>query len=91
LIVTRCFKTNKNLFAFLCKRLVNDNIKGCYIVLNDVDKNKVGYGHYGNTYGYGNPYSRKKNDNYYRTEYFEKEKISILGRLYNNVMRWLGK
>ena len=72
LLVVRSFKTNKMEFTDLSKRLYSDNIEDIYIILNDVDKSKIGYV-YG--YGYG---MHKKMGNYYVTEEFEQDDVSIL-------------
>jgi len=73
LLVDRSFKTNKMEFTDLSKRLYSDNIEDIYIILNDVDKSKIGYG-----YGYG---MHKKMGNYYVTEEFEQDDVSILEKL----------
>ena len=60
-------------FTDLSKRLYSDNIEDIYIILNDVDKSKISYG-----YGYG---MHKKMGNYYVTEEFEQDDVSILEKL----------
>ena len=81
LMIVRSFKTNKYEFSDLSKRLYQDNIKDVYVVLNDFDKSKSCYG-YGYGYGYG---MRKKIGNYYVTEEFEKDDMSLRERIFDKI------
>ncbi len=84
LLIVRSFKTNKIEFMSLFKRLVADNINNVYIVLNDVDRAKLGYGYGGSGYGYGYG-MRKKLGNYYVTEEFEQEDIPMIARIIDKI------
>jgi len=78
LLTARSLKTNKVEFRELTKQLKSDGMKNIFIVLNDVDKKKIGYQNYGYGYGYGYGYtSRRGNNNYYVTEEFEKDEQSV--------------
>ncbi|MDO4727279.1 MAG: polysaccharide biosynthesis tyrosine autokinase [Porphyromonadaceae bacterium] len=77
LLIVRSLKTNKVEFTDLAKRLYADNVEDIYVILNDVDKSKVGY-------GYG--YSKYKNmGNYYVTEEFEQDDISMLEKIIDKI------
>ncbi|MDR3327179.1 MAG: polysaccharide biosynthesis tyrosine autokinase [Prevotellaceae bacterium] len=93
LIVVRSFKTHKGEFRDLSKRMQADGVADVHIILNDVDKKKLGYGYghgYGYSYGYGYGY-KKQAENYYVTEDFEKTEPSFYEKIYNKIMRWLGR
>ena len=82
LLIVRSLKTNKVEFRNLTKQLHSDGIKNVYIVLNDVDVQKIGYQNYGYAYGgYGYGYGTKGKNNYYVTEDFEKDELSMYQRV----------
>jgi len=84
LLVTRSLKSNKGDFSELTKHLKSDGMKNIYVVLNDVDKKKIGYQNYGYGYGYG--YTNKRgSNNYYVTEDFEQDELSIYQRFIKNI------
>lgn len=88
LLIVRSFKTNKAEFANLFKRLSADNVNDVYVVLNDVDRAKLGYGYGygGSAYGYGYGYGmRKKLGNYYVTEEFEREDVPFVERVFDKI------
>lgn len=97
LLIARCFKTNKYGFADLARRLNQDKIDDIYIVMNDYDKIKSGYGRsygyggYGYGYGYGYGQMRKKIGNYYVTEDFEKEEETITQKIFGRFMDLIEK
>ncbi len=77
LLVARSEKTNKSFFKTFVERITEDKITHAYVVLNDVDlqkMNKYGYG-YGYGYGYyaGNKKSKKHKNNYYVHADFEED------------------
>ncbi len=79
LLIVRSFKTNKYEFADVAKRLYQDKVENVYVIINDFDKTKAGYGR-----GYGQV--QKKIGKYYVTEDFEKEKETIMEKIINKYM-----
>jgi capsular exopolysaccharide synthesis family protein len=82
LLIVRSMKTNKTDFRDLVRHLYSDGAKNIYVVLNDVENQKLGYG-YTSGYSYG---GRKKGGaNYYATEYFEEGEQSMYERFIKNI------
>ncbi|MDR2652015.1 MAG: polysaccharide biosynthesis tyrosine autokinase [Prevotellaceae bacterium] len=93
LMIARSMKTNKSSFKELMKQLHFDKMKNIYVILNDLDRKKLGYARYGyGKYGYGGygGYGSYGSygyyaSNYYARDYFEQDEVSVFQQIMQKI------